>query len=42
MTSMHMLIAALKSKAAHTPKGMLIRGRGYNESMIGGLPVKDK
>jgi predicted amidohydrolase YtcJ len=41
VTSMKNLIALLKKKAAITPKGMLIRGVGYNETKLGGQPIKD-
>lgn len=39
--SMKSLIALLKRKAAITPKGMLIRARGYNETVLGGQPIRD-
>ena len=41
VTSMTSLIALIAKKAAITPKGMLIRGRGYNESKLGGQPLRD-
>jgi len=41
VTSMHNLIALLKQKAAIMPKGMLIRGVGYNETKLGGQPIRD-
>lgn len=41
VTSMRSLINLLKRKAAITPKGMLIRGRGYNEIVLGSQPIKD-
>ena len=41
VSSMKNLISLLKRKAAITPKGMLIRGVGYNETKLGGQPVKD-
>ncbi|WP_183564234.1 amidohydrolase [Mucilaginibacter sp. SP1R1] len=41
VSSMKNLIALLKRKAAITPKGMLIRGVGYNETKLGGQPVRD-
>lgn len=41
VTSMKNLIALLKRKAAITPKGMLIRGVGYNETKLGGQPIRD-
>jgi predicted amidohydrolase YtcJ len=31
----------LKRKAAITPKGMLNRGVGYNETKLGGQPIRD-
>jgi len=34
------LIALLKKKAAITPKGMMIRGIGYNETRLGGQPIR--
>lgn len=41
VASMKSLIALLKRKAAVTPKGMLIRGVGYNELKLGGQPIRD-
>ena len=41
VTSMRNLIALLKKKAAITPKGVLIRGVGYNETKLGGQPIRD-
>jgi predicted amidohydrolase YtcJ len=41
VSSMKNLIALLKKKAAITPKGMLIRGVGYNETKLGGEPIRD-
>jgi len=41
VSSMRNLIALLKKKAAITPKGMMIRGVGYNETKLGGQPVRD-
>ena len=41
VTSMKNLITLLKRKAAITPKGMLIRGVGYNETKLGGQPIRD-
>jgi hypothetical protein len=41
VTSMNSLIALIAKKAAITPKGMLIRGRGYNESKLGGEPLRN-
>ncbi len=41
VSSMKNLIALLKRKAAITPKGMLIRGVGYNETKLGGQPICD-
>jgi predicted amidohydrolase YtcJ len=41
VSSMKSLIALLKRKAAITPKGMLIRGVGYNETRLGGQPIRD-
>lgn len=41
VSSMKSLIALLKRKAAITPKGMLIRGVGYNETKLGGQPIRD-
>lgn len=41
VTSMHNLIVLLKRKAAIMPKGMLIRGVGYNETKLGGQPIRD-
>ena len=40
VTSMNSLITILAKKAAITPKGMLIRGRGYNESKLGSEPLR--
>lgn len=39
--SMQSLIALLRRKAAVTPKGMLIRGVGYNEVKLGSQPIRD-
>ena len=41
VSSMKNLINLLKRKAAITPKGMLISGVGYNETKLGGQPVRD-
>ena len=41
VSSMKNLIALLKRKAAITPKGMMIRGVGYNETKLGGQPIRD-
>lgn len=41
VSSMQSLIALLKRKAAVTPKGMLIRGVGYNEVKLGRHPIRD-
>ncbi|HEY9001368.1 MAG TPA: amidohydrolase [Mucilaginibacter sp.] len=41
VSSMKNLIVLLKRKAAITPKGMLIRGVGYNETRLGGQPIRD-
>jgi len=41
VSSMRNLIDLLKRKAAITPKGMLIRGVGYNEVKLGGQPIRD-
>lgn len=41
VSSMKNLLSLLKRKAAITPKGMLIRGVGYNETKLGGQPIKD-
>ncbi|WPV00777.1 amidohydrolase [Mucilaginibacter sp. cycad4] len=41
VTSMKNLITLLKRKAAIIPKGMLIRGVGYNETKLGGQPIRD-
>ena len=41
VTSMHNLIALLRKKAEITPKGVLIRGVGYNETKLGGQPIRD-
>src|SRR6201996_6181351 len=41
VTSMKNLIVLLKRKAAITPKGVLIRGVGYNETKLGGQPIRD-
>ena len=40
VTSIKSLQRLLASKAAITPKGMLIRGRGYNEGKLGSEPIK--
>ena len=42
VSSMQNLITLLKRKAAVTPKGMLIRGFGYNEVMLGRQPTRDE
>lgn len=41
VSSMQSLIQLLKQKAAVTPKGMLIKGVGYNELKLGGQPIRD-
>ena len=41
VSSMKNLIALIKRKAAVTPKGMLIKGVGYNELKLGGQPIRD-
>jgi predicted amidohydrolase YtcJ len=41
VSSMKNLIALIKRKAAITPKGMLIKGVGYNELKLGGQPIRD-
>ncbi|HZY37037.1 MAG TPA: amidohydrolase [Mucilaginibacter sp.] len=41
VSSMKNLIALLKKKASIMPKGMLIRGVGYNETKLGGQPIRD-
>jgi len=41
VSSMKSLISLLKRKAAITPKGMLIRARGYDETILGGQPIRD-
>ena len=41
VSSMQSLISLLKKKAAITPKGMLIRGYGYNEVLLGSQPIRD-
>jgi len=41
VSSMKNLIQLLKKKAAIMPKGMLIRGVGYNETKLGGQPTRD-
>ncbi|HEY2582594.1 MAG TPA: amidohydrolase [Mucilaginibacter sp.] len=41
VSSMKNLIALLKRKAAIMPKGMMIRGVGYNETKLGGQPIRD-
>jgi predicted amidohydrolase YtcJ len=41
VSSMKNLVELLKRKAAITPKGMLIRGVGYNETKLGGQPIRD-
>ena len=41
VTSLNSLLTLIARKAAITPKGMLIRGRGYNESKLGGQPLRD-
>jgi predicted amidohydrolase YtcJ len=42
VSSMQNLITLLKRKASVTPKGMLIRGFGYNEVMLGKQPTRDQ
>lgn len=41
VSSMKSLIALLRRKADITPKGMLISGVGYNETKLGGQPIRD-
>jgi len=41
VSSMKNLISLIRRKAAITPKGMLIRGVGYNETKLGGQPIRD-
>lgn len=41
VSSMKNLIVLLKKKAAITPKIMLIRGVGYNETKLGGELIRD-
>jgi len=41
VSSMKNLISLLKRKAAITPKGLMIRGVGYNETKLGGQPIRD-
>ncbi len=41
VSSMQNLIDLLKRKAAVTPKGMIVRGFGYNEVRLGGQPTRD-
>lgn len=41
VSSMKNLIGLLKRKAAILPKGMLIQGVGYNETKLGGQPIRD-
>lgn len=41
VSSMKNLIALIKRKAAITPAGMLIRGVGYDETKLGGQPIRD-
>jgi predicted amidohydrolase YtcJ len=41
VSSMASLIDLLRRKAAITPKGMLIRGRGYNEYRLGHQPTRE-
>lgn len=41
VNSMRSLISLIKKKAAVTPKGMLIKGVGYNELKLGGQPIRD-
>jgi predicted amidohydrolase YtcJ len=41
VTSIQSLIKLLSKKASITPKGMLIRARGYNESKLGKEPTCD-
>lgn len=41
VSSMASLIALLRQKVAVTPKGMLIRGHGYNELRLGHQPTRD-
>src|SRR6516162_3664558 len=38
--TMEELIAAIRRKARHTPKGMLITGRGYQETKLGRHPTR--
>jgi predicted amidohydrolase YtcJ len=41
VNSMGSLIDLLRRKAAITPKGIIIRGRGYNEFRLGHQPTRD-
>jgi len=41
VNSMQSLIGLIKRKAAITPKGMLIKGIGYNELKLKGQPIRD-
>ncbi|TDW97224.1 amidohydrolase [Dinghuibacter silviterrae] len=41
VSSMRSLIGLLRRKAAVTPKGMIIRGVGYNEIKLGAQPIRD-
>jgi predicted amidohydrolase YtcJ len=41
VSSMASLINLIKRKASVTPKGMLIRGVGYNEVNLGAQPIRD-
>ena len=41
VSSMQNLITLLRRKAALLPKGMLIKGVGYNETKLGGQPIRD-
>ena len=41
VNSMQSLISLIRRKAVVTPKGMLIRGVGYNELKLGGQPIRD-
>ena len=41
VSSMKSLISLIKRKALITPKGILIKGVGYNELKLGGQPIRD-
>ncbi len=41
ISSMKSLISLIKRKALITPKGILIKGVGYNELKLGGQPIRD-